>query len=1000
MVLWAAVLWRASPAGAQVELPKTDRNLPILIAADAASQWTQGVYEVWLLQGNCRVQQGMDCARANDAVVWIERSSAPGGQPSKVIAYLEGAVSVDFSRDKARARLEDRAWLGRFETVGRVEVQAAQTHPPPAELPPIYHRGMARRTLIVDGSVRRTQYHQFTASAAAPAVAAPGTRRIRLFARSDVPVQARWDVDPVTRRATAIIEAGVNMIVDGLPEVGSLDVSADRLVIWTIGVFEPNVQGETLQTHDIPLEVYLEGNIVFRQGDRVIYADRMYYDVNNRIGIVLGAELLTPVPNYEGLLRLRTAILRQTGQDRFFAEDSFLTSSRLGVPGYRLQVGQTYFEDNQVPVVDPRTGTPVVDPNTGEPLLEHRRLAIGRNNVLFLGPLPIFYWPVIATDLNEPTTYVRRVRIKNDRIFGTQVLTNWNGYQVLGISNPPAGTDLDVSLDFLSDRGLGHGGSFTYSREGFLGLPGPTSGLADFWGIPDHGTDDLGLDRPSLQPEKKYRDRLFWQHRQLLPNDFQLSAQTIWISDRNFLEQYFEREWDEVLNEDTAYLELKQSRDNWSWSIVTSPRINSFFTQTEWLPRLDHFWLGQPLARDVFTWYEHTTVGYGQFRVAEPPKDPNDRPFVYLPWEALPPYTPGTPVRRAGERLITRQEIDWPLQLGVFKVVPFVLGELAHWGEDLQTGDDLQRAYGEAGLRASIPFWSVNPAVESTLWNVHGLAHKIVFDATFSWAESNRDLGELPLYDPLDDDPVEAFRRRFAMNTFGGTIPAAFDERFYALRNGLQDWVASPSMEIADDLMAVRLGMRHRWQTKRGSPGAQRIIDWITLDTELAFFPDKNRDNFGEALGLLDYDFRWHVGDRLTLLSDGIFDFFDQGQKAITVGAILNRPPRGSLYFGLHYLDGPIRNTILAMSYTYRMSPKWISSFGMSVDVAGQGNIGQNFSITRIGEAFLISLGGSFDASRDNFGIQLAVEPRFLPRGRLGQVSGARVPVAGAMGLE
>jgi hypothetical protein len=292
--------------------------------------------------------------------------------------------------------------------------------------------------------------------------------------------------------------------------------------------------------------------------------------------------------------------------------------------------------------------------------------------------------------------------------------------------------------------------------------------------------------------------------------------------------------------------------------------------------------------------------------------------------------------------------------------------------------------------------------VESLLWNVHGLAHKVTFDAEFSWADANRNLDELPLYDPLDDDPIEAFRRRFVGTTFAspGTIPQQFDERYFALRSGLGDWVTSPSMEIADDLLAVRLGMHHRWQTKRGAPGSQRIIDWITLDSNLTIFPDKERDNFGESVGLFDYDFRWHVGDRLTLLSNGFFDFFPEGGKAITVGGILNRPPRGSLFAGIHYLDGPIHNTILSMSYTYRLSPKWLSTAGMSVDVAGQGNIGQNFSITRIGEAFLVSLGGSFDASRDNFGLQLAVEPRFLPRGRLGQVNGARIPVAGATGLE
>jgi hypothetical protein len=72
----------------------------------------------------------------------------------------------------------------------------------------------------------------------------------------------------------------------------------------------------------------------------------------------------------------------------------------------------------------------------------------------------------------------------------------------------------------------------------------------------------------------------------------------------------------------------------------------------------------------------------------------------------------------------------------------------------------------------------------------------------------------------------------------------------------------------------------------------------------------------------------------------------------------------------------------------------------MSVDLRGDGNIGQNFGLLRIGESLLISAGLNVDAARDNVGVSLAVEPRFLPKGRLGRVGGARIPVAGAYGLE
>ncbi len=958
-----------------------------MVAAAAANHWRQGDQEVWVLQGDCRIHQGASTARARQAVLWIDHAAAAGQPQSKVTAYLEGDVVIQPDSPDAGLKLTDQTWFGRFETRDTIRVYASQVAGEPDVKPAIYLAGMERRRPDSRGAIRRTQFEEEVE----PGEAMPlGTRRVEIYPRSNTPLSIKWDPDPNSNLWIGVVDGGVTMIVHTAGEFGVLDLSADRLVVWTDGLQEPDTTGQTLQSSETPLEIYMEGNIVFRQGDRVIYASRMYYDVPNQVGTVLDAELLTPVPQYEGMLRLRADVLQKTGQGRYLAQNAFITSSRMGRPGYRMQAGQIYFEDHQSRAVEPFSGLPILDPQTGEQIINHQRLATSRNSFLFLGEVPIFYWPTLATDLTDPTFYVRGVRIKSDRVYGPQLLTTWDAYELFGIRNPPAGTDWDLSLDYLGDRGLGHGTTLLYNREGFLRLPGPTSGLIDYWGIKDNGFDNLGQGRRRLVPEEDYRYRLFWQHRQQLPGDFQLSGEMGWISDRNFLEEYYEREWDE-LKDQTTGVELKRTRDNISWSVSSDLRVNDFFTQTDWLPRADHFQLGESLFSDVFTWYEHSSVGYARYKTADPPTNPNDTPWSPLAWEFS---------DAQGERLVTRQEIDWPFQLGPVKAVPYALGELGHWGEDL-TGDDVQRFYWQTGMRASMPIWTVNPWVENSLWNVHGLAHKVVFDAELSLAESNRDVSRFPLYDPLDDDSIEAFRRRFSTSTFGGPpIPPQFDSRFYALRTGLGGWVTSPSTEVADDMMAMRMGMRHRWQTKRGMPGNRRIIDWIVLDTNATWFPDNENDNFGEPLGLLDYDFRWHVGDRLTLLSDGIFDFFPDGQQLVSVGAFLSRPPRGQLYVGLRVLEGPISRRILSTSYSYLMSPKWISTFGTSFDISGKGNIGQRFSITRIGESLLISAGFTVDAARDNVGVQLAIEPRFLPKGRLGRAGGARIPVAGASGLE
>ncbi len=999
----------AARANVGIDLPQPEAAEPIRITAEAANQWQEGAYEVWLLRGNCRLEQGPTLARADEVVLWLDRADPTERRPSRVIAYFDGNVQVDFGGADHRARVTDQAWLGRFHTAARADVHAAQVAGRPDVTPEVYQRALTAwqqprlatpQPATVPHGAHAVDHAQFTEPvpngirAAQPRAVVeglpPGARRVRVFPRGDVPVQAQWFPDPATNQWIAVVDSGVNLIVDGLDRFGSIDVSTDRLVLWTRGAHEPDLTGQTLQDEATPLEIYMEGNIVFRQGQRVIYADQMYYDVPNNVGTVLRGEMLTPAPKYQGLVRLKAEVVQQLGRDRFFAQNGFITSSRMGQPGYRIQAGEIDFEDLQFPAVEPFTGRPVLDPATGEQAVAHEQLVTARNNLLYVGPLPVFYWPVFATDVRDPTFYIRNVALRNDQINGTQVLSTWNAFELLGMRNRPAGLDWDLSLDYMGKRGFGHGTTFVYQRPELLGIPGSVGGIADYWGIYDNGRDTLGSGRSNLAPEADYRYRLLWQHRHQMPADWQLSLEAGLISDRNFLEEYFQREWDE-LKDQTTGAELKQLAENRSFSITADVRLNRFFTQTEWLPRLDHFWLGESLLDDTFTWYAHSSAGYARLQTATAPRDPVQAArWTPQDWE----------VTSIGERLATRQEIDWPFQLGPVKFVPYALGELAHWGQDVN-GDDLQRAYWQAGVRANLPMWTADPAVESELWNVHGLAHKINFKGEFLVAESTRDLDQLPLYDPLDDDSIEAFRNRMPFYTFGTpAIPDRFDPRHYAVRTGLGGWVTSPATEVVDDLMLFRIGAEQRWQTKRGRPGARRIIDWIVLDSHMSFFPKESRDNFGTVAGLLDYNFRWHVGDRLTLTSDGLFDFFHEGQQLMSFGAFLARPPRGSLYLGMQLLDGPIQHSVLSMSYSYRMSPKWVSTFGTSYDLRKSRNLGQNFTITRIGESLLVSAGFHVNAARDNVGVNFSIEPRFLPSSKLTRIGGVQIEPAGVRGLE
>lgn len=832
--------------------------------------------------------------------------------------------------------------------------------------------------------------------AAPVAASAPDVRsKVRVGART-FKLTGRGGVDPLfetksrPERGDSVITVsrGMRLMIGdaavqtsgGLFDMGTILIEADRCVIWTSDMSRLLTQ----KIDDLPVELYLEGNIVFQQGARKIYADRMYYNVQSEYGMILGAEVLTPAPKYEGIVRLKADVIQQRSRENFMANRAAMTSSRLGVPRYWLQADRIELNDQRQSTEQTGLlGFGVLAPSGDTTAMK----AKARHNFVYMEGIPVAYWPILNTNVDTPSFYITGAQFRNDNIFGTQALVDWNLYQILGI-DAIDGTRWGLSTDYLSKRGFALGTNFRYNIPSLHG-GGPAYGYFDAWGLKDKGLDTLGSDRTGLVPEETSRGRMVLQHRQLLSPDQELWGEFGYISDRNFLEQYFEQEWDTLKDRSTAlryrhYFLGQQMLDLWA-----QVRLNDFFTETQWLPRLDHYWLGQNVG-DWMTWNAHSQVGYGQLRVASTPTAPQDAAkFQLQPWEK----------QSSGLQAITRQELSLPWDTGHSKWVPFVSGEAAYWGEDLN-GESLGRLTGQAGLRTSLPMWRVAPEVQSSLFNLNGLAHKISLETETWYADTSRELDLLPLYDPLDDNSQEHFRRRLVFNTFGGSLPEQFDSVDYAARQGMQRYVTASSSQVVTDQLQSRFGVHQRWQTKRGVQGRERIADVVEFDVDAIYFAKPDRDNFGESIGGINYEFRYHVGDRVTLLSDGYYDMFDRGLKATTLGTLISRPLRGDFYVGFTNLEGPISAQLLTSTLTYRMNDKWAAVAGSVYDFGPTGSNGHTIGLTRIGESFLLRLGLAIDSGRDNASFQFALEPRFLPSRGLGIIGGQAIPPAGYFGLE
>ena len=130
---------------------------------------------------------------------------------------------------------------------------------------------------------------------------------------------------------------------------------------------------------------------------------------------------------------------------------------------------------------------------------------IAENNFVALENVPVFYWPWMSMSMQNKSLYIRRFALAHDSTFGTQVRTGWNPYQIFNIKQCNENTDWVNDLDYLSQRGLGHGTTYTYNVDSIFGYDTRAIGMANYYGIYDRGTDNLGLGRRDDPFPNNYR---------------------------------------------------------------------------------------------------------------------------------------------------------------------------------------------------------------------------------------------------------------------------------------------------------------------------------------------------------------------------------------------------------------------------------------------------------------------------------------------------------------
>lgn len=728
---------------------------------------------------------------------------------------------------------------------------------------------------------------------------------------------------------------------------GLLELQADNAVVYYDRQRgSEQLPGSSLGEAGAVTAIYMSGDVVMTQGQRVILADEMYYDFRQKKalainGVMRNFDVKRGIPIY-----IHAARIRQVAENEFSAEDITLTSSEFYRSQISLTVSKVYLVD--MTGVDEQAGE-VSDSSYDARLYDLR---------MKLGDMTIFYWPYMRSNLQRPDLPLKSIRLSRDSDWGTTIETRWYLARLLGLRQP-RGTESTLAVDYFEKRGVGVGGEISYSREKYFGR-------ALGYVIRDSGDDDLGrhYTRRNVEPPDELRGRFSWQHRHFLPYNWQLMAGIGYASDENFIEGFYRGEYNVGTNE--TYVHMKRLEENWGVSILTKGRINDFADELEELPSTEYHLTGQSLLGDRLTLYSDTQVSRLRQRIGDKHStliDENMFSFVSH-----------------------RTELDAPLRSRNLNIVPFVAGTFGYddrsgFTRSLVDGSNTGRFgedkiwFGELGVRVfAKPLWKVYPDIESRLWDLNGLRHIIKpYVTAVAYKENDSVIKQR-------DTAIVGISQRLQ------TKRGEEDKR------QMVDW-----MRLDMDVVWVNDSV----SATQAGPGPDRFI-WSRPIVPLRVFSTPGIysgdlidslhrfDMYGPRRNYFSTDYMWRVSDTSAIFSDMNFDMQSGVVQQFNVGLSRFRWPNLSYYIGSRYLKrinvlDEKGSNALTFSATYKIDERYTAVFSQQYDFDYAANIRSEIVLIRKYHRMFMSLTYSADESLKRQAIVFSIWPEGIPELAFGQ---------------
>jgi hypothetical protein len=689
---------------------------------------------------------------------------------------------------------------------------------------------------------------------------------------------------------------------------------------------------------------YLEGDVrvIFtpaaaRHSEQHLTADRVYYDFKTQEAVLTDVVFHSIDPTTQIPFTIRAQSMKQIAHNEFSAQHAEFTTSKFAVPTYSIRSSYAYIHQES-------------EDKTDYDVITH-------DDVLRAEGVPVFYWPALSGTVSSKPLPIQNFSTGNSSRDGFTVNTQWGLFETLG-EKPPKDLNITYRLDYWSLRGFGGGFDGAY-RGGFItDSDEPWSFQGDFQSflMSDHGVDQLGGVRLEVTPPTELRGKFLWEHEQFFPDDWQVQVRAGYASDPTFLEEWYQSEFDNSLPYDAEFY-AKRQKDTEVLTFLATTDTTRFITNADRqqeqfdiarLPEITYQRVGDSVVDDNLTYFGNTQGAALKFLTSD---------YTLEQQGFYPGLSPGQPsdgytgtTNAYVFRGDTRQEIDYPIAIGQFKVVPYVMGHVTAYSDSVP-GDEQTRLYGGTGLRLTTSFWRVDDSIDSDLLNLHRVRHVVQPEVNFFTSGTTVDASKLFIFDP--------------------------------------------NIDAITDITGVQVALHQHWNTMRGGPGRWQSVDFLDFNLEGDFYPHQPPPAFLNPLSFrglffasqpetsvprqaLLADVTWHIGDDTAVISDVQWDIDKRETSIAEIGVAVNRGSRLSYYLGDAYIQA-LESQVFSFNATYNLTAKYSLTLNQSLDFGSSKAVVTSFTLIRRFDVFAFAVSVYHDGINNISGFNINLFPSGQP---------------------